>query len=273
MSEVEWARMKAHELRRLAEQDAIVIVPVASIEQHGPHMPVATDSMIAHEASCRAARLVAETEAIAVLPTVWSGLSPHHLPFGGTITIRSSTFFSLLRDIVDSLRTQGFRRICFNNGHGGNITALKMAAQDLALEFDLPIVAATYCVEAMKEFGEILEDQTFVMHGGEAETSMLLAMTPELVDQSDLAAVAVPVPGGGMAKPDAAAYRWHSFAARTPNGVIGNPTRANADKGERLLVASAKGLAAMLTDAKTWAAAPDMRLAETGGVTLAKPTD
>ena len=133
MSQVEWACMKAHELRRLTERDAIVIVPVASIEQHGPHLPVATDSMIAYETSCRAARLVAKTEAVAVLPTVWSGLSPHHLPFGGTITLRSATFFSLLHDIVDSLQAQGFRRSCFNNGHGGNITALKMAAQDLAL--------------------------------------------------------------------------------------------------------------------------------------------
>ena len=269
MAEVEWVRLKAHELRRLAKQDAIVVMPVASIEQHGPHLPVQTDSLIAYETSCRAARLVAKTEPIVVLPTVWSGLSPHHMPFGGTITVRSSTFFALLRDIVDSLRSQGFRRICFNNGHGGNITALKMAAQDLALEFSLPIVAATYCMEAVQAFGEILEDQTFVMHSGEAETSIMMALAPDQIDGSDLAGVARPVTGAGLAGPAATSYRWQSFASRSSNGVVGDPTRASAAKGERLLQAATEGMVALLTDPKTWATAPDLRLPETGGVPLA----
>ncbi|MDP6707257.1 MAG: creatininase family protein [Alphaproteobacteria bacterium] len=267
MQQVEWAKCKAHELRRLAAADAVVIVPVASIEQHGPHLPVQVDTRLAYETSRRSARLVAERGGAAVVtPPVWSGLSEHHIPFGGTLSVDYQTFFLILRGITDSLVRQGFRRILINNGHGGNITACKMAVQELTLEFELPVVATTYPIEARQAFAEILEDQDFIMHAGEAETSMMLALVPDLVDASDLGACAG-TSAGSLGGPETA-YRWHSFSERTANGVIGDPTRASAEKGEKLLDASAEGLAKLILAPETWARGEDVRLPETGGVPL-----
>ena len=125
MAEVEWSRLRAEELRRLAAEDAIVIVPVASQEQHGPHLPVQIDTLLCTEVARRAARRVAEHRPIVVLPPVWTGLSEHHMAFGGTITLDFPAFLALLRGICLSLKRHGFRRILLLNGHGGNIAALK----------------------------------------------------------------------------------------------------------------------------------------------------
>ena len=92
--EVEWRRHRADELRELAKQDAIVIVPVGSLEQHGPHLPVEIDTLLGESVALRTARLVAEKEKVLVLPCLWTGISEHHMSFGGTVTLdfrRSST--------------------------------------------------------------------------------------------------------------------------------------------------------------------------------------
>jgi creatinine amidohydrolase len=145
--------------------------------------------------------------------------------------------------------------------------ACKLAVQELTLEFEIAIVATTYPLEARQAFAEILEDQDFIMHAGEAETSMMLALVPDLVDAGDLAACAGSRQGS-LGGPEAA-YRWQSFAERTPNGVVGDPSRASAEKGERLLQASAEGLAELMLAPETWAGSEDVRLPEIGGVPLA----
>jgi len=265
MADVEWLNLKAHELRRLASENAVAIVPVGSIEQHGPHLPVQTDTLLAHETSVRAARLaVAQGTPAVVLPTVWLCLSEHHMPFGGTLSADYETFHAVLVSIVRSLTRHGFRRILLNNGHGGNIDAQKVSLQRLADEVDAVVVATTYPMEAVEAYAEILEDQDFIMHACEAETSMMLALVPDLVDASDLAACEGPGhPGLGK---QTGGYRWRGFASTTGNGVRGNPTKASAEKGERLLDAAAEGLAKLILAAETWAPLEDLRLPETGGV-------
>ena len=267
MQQLEWMKCKAHELRAHANDDAVVILPVASIEQHGPHLPTMTDTLLAYETSVRAARLVHQRGGkVVVAPTVWSGLSEHHVAFGGTLTVDYQTFYLSLRALVDSMTRQGFRRILINNGHGGNMDACKMATQELTLEFGIPLVSTTYPVPAMAGFKEVLEDQDFVMHAGEAETSMVMALRPELVDDSNLAGCANPYEGslGEMHS----SYRWQGFAARTRNGVLGDPTRASAEKGERLLDLCAEGLAKLILDTDLWGPSADIRLDQTGGVPL-----
>jgi len=268
MTQIEWMKSKAHELRALASENAVVILPVASIEQHGPHLPTMTDTLLAYESSCRAARLVnARGGKAVVAPTVWSGLSEHHVDFGGTLTVDYQTFYQILRGLVDAMARQGFSRVLINNGHGGNIEACKVATQDLTFELGIPVVSTTYPTVASEAYGKILEDQSFIMHAGEAETSMVMALHPELVDDSDLAAHANPI-DISLDTYKSGGFRYKSFAAISPNGVLGVPTNASAEKGEKLLDASAEGLAELILDEKTWATPPDLRLAETGGVPL-----
>jgi len=265
MSEIQWAQLKAHELRELAARNAVVVVPVAAMEQHGPHLPVQVDSRLATEVSHRAARKAFPTRPTVVLPVIWCGLSEHHMPFGGTITLDHQTLYGLFRCIVDSVRRSGFKDVLILNGHGGNIVASQMIAQDLSLEMEVTVVAATYWLEAADGLAPLLEDQSNVMHAGEAETSMMMALEPALVDSTDLASNAVK-PEVGFLQAGKGSYRWHNLAHVTPNGVIGDPSHASAEKGERLLEAASDAIAALITDPASWAEAADLRGNATGNV-------
>jgi creatinine amidohydrolase len=250
--ELEWARLKASELRALAERDAIVVVPVAAIEQHGPHLPVMVDSLLCAEVALRTARRVAARQPVVVAPTVWSGLSEHHMPFGGTLTLDFPTFSALLRCLCRSLVRHGFRRIFLLNGHGGNRWALRVVVDELSRELGAALATATYWEPAAGVFARILEQQPGVQHACEAETSMVLALRPELVDAARLAEAKFAEPAHVVTQ--RGAHVWRSFAARTPTGVIGDPTVASAAKGERLLEAAADAMAELLLDDGCWTA-------------------
>lgn len=266
MIEVEWQRMAAHHLRALADQGAVVILPIASIEQHGPHLPTMTDTRLGHEIALRAARLASETRPVVVTPVVWSGLSEHHMPFGGTLTISHATFRALVADLVACLVRQGFRDILIANSHGGNQIAMQQICDELAPTCGARLVATTYVSEAGEDLSRHLEDQAGVMHACEAETSMMLVCEPGLVDTSDLAGIAQGMGAARFLAAGRASYRWQPFAAITGNGLAGNPARSSAEKGEAMLEAGARALAALITDPATWAAPGDLRAAGTGGV-------
>ena len=148
MTEVEWWNLRAPQLRSLQDEDALVIVPVGSTEQHGPHLPVMVDALLAGEIARRTARRLAGERAVVVAPTVWSGLAEHHMSLGGTITLDYQTFFALLRCIASSMARHGFRRILLLNGHGGNINALNVIVGELTGELQIPIVGCTYALLA-----------------------------------------------------------------------------------------------------------------------------
>ncbi|MEM6743112.1 MAG: creatininase family protein, partial [Pseudomonadota bacterium] len=231
--EVEWARLKAHELRTLAAESAAVILPIASIEQHGPHLPVMTDARLGHEIAVRAARKAWAAGAPAVVaPVVWSALSEHHMPFGGTLSVGHATFRALIMDLVDCLGRHGFRRVLISNSHGGNIIAMQQIADELGGRRDAgPAVATTtYAAEAAEAFAALLEDQPGVQHACEAETSMMLAVEEALVDASDLGALGTEAPGRGLSV-GKGTFRWRPFEHLTADGVMGVPARATAAKG------------------------------------------
>lgn len=267
MIEVDWSRLKAQELRALARQNAVVILPVASIEQHGPHLPVMTDTRLGQEIAHRAARKASAQRPTIVTPVVWMGLSEHHMPFGGTLTVSHATFRMILADLIDAITRHGFRDILISNSHGGNIIAMQQVVDELSGRTDATLVATTYAMEADAEIGELLDDQQGIQHACEAETSMMMACQGDLVDASDLAAMKGNGGGAGrFLRAGRASYRWRPFAHVTGNGVAGNPTRADAEKGEKILEVSAEALSAMICDPETWAAPDDLRGEGTGGV-------
>lgn len=265
MTEVEWANLKAHELRRLADEDAVVLLPVGAIEQHGPHLPVQVDTRLAGEVSVRASRKASATRPAITLPVVWHGLSEHHMVFGGTITLEFDAFHQVLRGIARSVARHGFSKILIVNGHGGNHIACQTIAQELHLEFGAMVVAATYWHEAAERFAPLLEDQDNVQHACEAETSMMLALVPHLVDDSDLAGARGGEEGWFLSK-GKSAFRWHNLAQITHNGTIGDPAKATAEKGEKLLEAAGDALSDLICDPETWAEVRDLRGPATGGV-------
>jgi len=270
MPETSWARLKAHELRKLAAEDAAVILPIASIEQHGPHLPVMTDTRLGEEIARRTAEKAWEQRRTIWTPVVWSGLSEHHMGYGGTLTLSHATFRALLADLVAAIVRAGFRDILISNSHGGNIVAMQQILDELSPEVPATLVAATYVMEAGARYGEVLEDQASVMHACEAETSMMMACVPDLVDTSDLAAHNVDAGSGpDFLKAGATGYRWRPLTHVTPNGVLGKPEKATAEKGERLLEIGAEAMARLVTDPATWTGPRDLRQ-ETGGVPYGK---
>ena len=266
---VDWSQLKAHELRALAAQNAVVILPIASIEQHGPHLPTMTDTRLGYEIATRAARKAYAQRPVVVTPVVWSGLSEHHMPYGGTLTLSHATFRAVIRDLIEAITRHGFRDILISNSHGGNQIAMQQICDELSPTSPATLVATTYVSEAGQSLAQYCEDQPGVMHAGEAETSMMLACEPDLVDASNLGGITDGMDGAGFLKAGKASYRWRPFSAATGNGMAGNPTRANADKGEKMLAAGAEALAALITDPATWAAPTDKRGEGTQGVPFA----
>ena len=242
-----WADLAAPELRDLARADAAVLCPVASLEQHGPHLPVWTDSLIG-DAVCRAASDLAASPSVS-LPPVWTGLSEHHFPFGGTVSLDSAALFAVLRGIARSLRACGFGRLFLVNTHGGNTEAVALAARDLAAEFAMPVVAASPWKIAAAAVAPLLERQSGVHHACEAETSLLLHLAPHLVHADR---IADSPSEGGIAAGEVFA-RALSFAERAPRtGVRGDPRAATAEKGRAILAALAGGVAGAVDDAALW---------------------
>ena len=265
--EVDWTRLTGPDIRALAERgDALAILPVGSLEQHGPHLPVITDSRTAWEVSIRAARLAAPEVPVLVLPAMWTGMSEHHLPFGGTITLDYAAFSGVIRGVARSLKALGFGRLLVVNGHGGNIEPLAVAVRELAHEFAMPVVACTPWMipAAAAKVAALMESAKKVQHACEAETSVMMAMTPDLV-RADQFEAAVRQAPPLIESPDGFS-RFYAFSERAPaTGVRGDPRPASAAKGEQMLDAMAEAVAAALGDANLWRR-PDAVFAERRGL-------
>lgn len=249
--ETAWQRLKAAELNDRAASGALVLLPVASTEQHGPHMATGTDCWLVAEVCDRAAaKLASLGQPVVVAPVVWAGLAQHHMAFGGSFTLSVATYQSLLLDLGQSIKRAGFRRLVIVNGHGGNITALNAMSAELTRELGITVGITTYFHLAEAAIAPILEDQPGVLHAGEAETSMMLAIQPGLVDKSRLSEAQGPIASRAGAALSGAMHYWRSFADITPSGVMGDARRATAAKGELLLEAAADVLANALAQDK-----------------------
>jgi creatinine amidohydrolase len=248
--EIEWRRLRADELRDRAAANAIVIIPVAALEQHGPHLPVEVDSTLGEELARRIAReIAARGEPVVVLPVLWTGISEHHMRLGGTISLEFDAFAAVVGGIVKSVARHGFRRIALLNAHGGNESALRVIVDDLTPRLEARVVQFTYWHAAADVIAAILERQTVLLHACEAETSMEMAVHPELVATDRIPHPADQAPGSGI-------YRWRRLDEMSASGVIGDPSAASPEKGELLFRAIAAALAEKLCAAEPWSDSP-----------------
>ena len=250
MASVMWKELTAEDLRAKAAANAIVVLPVASMEQHGPHLPVGVDTILC-EGVCKAgAEIAAAGLPVVVAPTVWCGMAEHHMAFGGTFTFDIPTYRAVLLAFLKSIERHGFKRVLIVNGHGGNIAALNAFLPDFTRETALKIYAATYFDLVASDLAPLLEDQKSVHHACEVETSLMMVLAPDTV-KHDRIPEAFGLLDGDPRKAFKAAT-FHSFKDITPSGVVGDARRANRAKGEKILAVCAEGLAATLKDAKMW---------------------
>jgi creatinine amidohydrolase len=241
------------ELRDLAGR--IFVVPLGSLEQHGSHMPLFTDSLIVtHVAEGLEKR---SSEKIVLLPTQWLGHSPHHRHFG-CVSLDLFPYVEMIRGICASLVNIGARKILLLNGHGGNDIPCKAALRELKSQFeDLPelyIAYAAYWNLAAEEFTSIRESPMGgIGHACEMETSILLSRHPDLV-LPEKARRGGQVPGFrtvDMFKVPPF-FMINEFDELSENGVIGMPDFATAEKGEKFLDAAVNGVVRFIDEFATW---------------------
>ena len=234
------------ELRALGAAGAVVVVPVGATEQHGPHLPVGTDWWHAqHVAREAAARAAAAGVSVVVTPTLPFGSSPHHLPFGGTISLPTTTYYDVLIAILESLVNDGFRRLFLVNGHGGNHELIQLAARDVALRHAVVAAAGSWWNIAWDVLVEAGAGDVGRLpgHAGGFETSVVQAMRPDLplgefpTARASDAAPADPRRFSPLVRTEVHDY-WGSI-----EGFSDAPVRASAEAGRRYLEVSIAELA------------------------------
>lgn len=229
---VHWQEMWRHELLAALERDPVVIVPVGSIEQHGPHCPMDVDISHTQALAVAAARSVRDFPVI-VGPPIWCGLTHYNKGEVGTITLAPETFMAVVSDVCRSIWANGFHRIILLNGHGGNRDIQRVVSITLAEE-DVWVLPITHW-EMVPEVMASGDFDHFIGHGGEWETSLQLFLRPSLIDRAKM--VADPE-RPGFSEDILAFTGFPERRRERAHGVHGNPTTASADKGERFFTAA-----------------------------------
>lgn len=222
------------QLRQVPRDTVVVVAPIAACEQHSRHLPTFTDTWlvtaVAEEVERRLPRQVL------LLPTQWFGASSHHLRFGATLSAEVDTHITMLCDLLVPLLEDGHQRVLVLNGHGGNIDTMHVALRRLMTRFrDRILAAASYWDMAEKELAALAEGKRKTMgHACEFETSMIMALRPELVQRDEI-------------KDDPpnddptlrGLYLAEDMHQRTDHGAVGYPELASAEKGRAFLKAAA----------------------------------
>lgn len=256
---MQWQDMTTDELGAAAAEDAVVVITVGATEQHGPHLPVGTDSMCAQGLVAQAtAKAAEEGVQVVVAPPVWVGYSRDHEGFPGTLSVGHQALSLLLSDLGRSVLANGFRRILFLNGHGSNDRLLYYVLRDIQDSAGLPcaLAAVTYWKLATDVLAATRESSSGGMaHACELETSLMLHHHANLVHMElarneraqehshyrhqDL------LSGGPVMAPD-------HFRDLTHSGVVGDPRLATASKGQDWSTAIADRISRLLVDLTGW---------------------
>ena len=224
----------------LPRDKTLLILPTGAIEQHGPHLPIAMDTLAANLLLGRALQLLPEDLPIYALETICYGKSNEHIGFPGTITMSASTYMSVLHDIGASIAASGFKKLLFFNCHGGNTALNDVMARDLRAEFGLRTFHMGGSAGAQFE-GLNPQEKKYGFHAGEVETAWLLAATPELVDTAAYTSNYIAkIEDENILSPEQGAvnFAWltRDIAA---SGVLGDPRPATAENGEKWIAACA----------------------------------
>ncbi len=227
MEEMNWPDVRA----AVTAGFTTAVVAVGSTEQHGPHLPTMTDTRIGDAMAHRVALKMGDALQARTIPV---GISDHHLAFGATVSLKPETLMLIVRDYVDSLVRDGFRRVVFLPSHGGNFEPVARAIEDARRAHPgMDITGYTdllafmgFLSRASAEFG--ISEEESGGHAGESETSFMMALEPDLVTRDRLA------PGylGPTGEREIRIVLEKGMPALTQNGVMGDPRKASAEKGE-----------------------------------------
>ncbi len=254
-----WADLGTRDFARLDPARTIAVLPVAATEQHGPHLPLGVDTVLADSIVAASLPHLPADLSVLFLPTQPVGLSPEHARFPGTLTLKAETVLRLWTDIGESVAAAGVRKLLLFNSHGGQVSVLDLVARDLRARLNLLVYSCSWFKLPLHDAqGQDLhalfsaEEHRFGIHGGEIETSMMLALAParvqmaqakNFVSTAQARAQQFPILGNGhSAKLGWQTQDYHSA------GAVGNAAAATAAKGEALVQAAGRALAQLLAE-------------------------
>jgi creatinine amidohydrolase len=231
----------------LPRANTLLVLPTAAIEQHGHHLPLATDTLINNLLLGKALQQVPPDLSIYALPPVCYGKSNEHLGYPGTLSVSAQTFMAVVRDLGASIAAGGFKKLVLYNTHGGNTSLVDVLARDLRAEFGLRTFSLFGSPGATFE-GVSSQERTYGFHAGEIETAYLLHATPELVRRDAYTSNYIArVDKPEMLKPEgsSANFAWLTRDI-APSGVLGDPSAATAENGARWADEAAERVAEIL---------------------------
>jgi creatinine amidohydrolase len=254
-----YEKMTWEEIDKAAVDERLVIIPAGTLEDHGKHLPVDADVVLAQGVCLAAAERIPNE--VVVLPTITHGYSPHHIDFPGTLTIGWKTFVDYVVNLTGSLAHHGFRKMLIVNGHGSNRPVLDMASRLTMVQY--PYVHCGFVswweLTTVRETFSALRESEWVAHACELETSVYLALDEENVDMGkadrDVSFPKSPHFWSDLAGAPPAGYRnsvalTEYWSTVTRDGVKGDPTVATKQKGEAVLRAAADELVEIIRELK-----------------------
>ena len=231
----------------LPRESALLILPTAAIEQHGHHLPLATDTLCNNLLLGKALELVPAELPIYALPPICYGKSNEHIGFPGTLSVSATTFMAVIRDLGASIHAGGFQKLVLYNSHGGNTSLVDVMTRDLRAEFGLRTFSLFGSPGA--SFDTVSsQERTYGFHAGEMETAYLLYGAPELVRKDQYTSNYIArVDQSELLKPEGsnANFAWLTRDI-APSGVMGDPSAATAEKGEQWVNEAARRISEIL---------------------------
>jgi creatinine amidohydrolase len=250
----DWMEMTWQEVAEAGAATArwIAVLPLAAVEQHGPHLPLGVDTFIAEAYLARVRKILPDELPVTFLPVQRVGVSVEHLAYPGTLSLSAATAIAAWTELGESLARAGLRKLVLVTSHGGNVAAMELVARDLRTRFRMLAVTVGWHRFGYPENTFSGEEKKYGIHGGDIETSLMLAAMPETV-RSEKAPKATPATVD-MAREFRwlGAYRPAGFAWMTQDlhatGAIGDATLATAAKGEAALARGAEAFVELLCE-------------------------
>jgi creatinine amidohydrolase len=228
---------------RAAAADALVVIPLGATEQHGPHLPTGTDYFTVESLAREAAAIASDRLQVIVTPALPFGSSHHHFVFGGTLSLSTETYYRVLRDLIESLVTDGFTRIFLVNGHGGNHELAQLAARDVAINHPVRVAAGSYWTIAWEALvnAEAHKGRRLPGHAGDFETSIMLSLRPDIV--SEKRPHREPIEGSHPRSFESPWRNEQHGAWKEIDGYTDSPDQATSEKGVLFREAAARAVA------------------------------
>ncbi len=240
------------EIREAVAQNRVAVLPVGTVEQHGPHLPLVTDVLTSTEMSRMAVERIPQ-EAV-LMPSVYYSFNEHHLDFPGTIAVEGPTIINYVTDIGKSLAHHGFRKILLVNGHGSNVPFLDVAARNITNKSEAVCAMASWWSLIPKTLFKQLRESEYpggMAHGCELETSVLLYLRSDLVQmdkaEKDINFQSTEFFYWDLESPSPIFFQeWFSRYSKT--GTVGDPTKASREKGRQFVEAVVERMVSLIRE-------------------------